>query len=954
MNGTIALFLAQDAIANGVVYALLAIAIVLLFSVTRVIFIPQGELVSYGALTFTALQDGSTPGTIYLLAGLACARAIVDFQRGYGRTAPARLAAGTMRAIALPLAVALAAFAGSKFDLPIAVRAVIAVAVVGAMGPLLYGLVYQPLVDASVLVLMIVSVALHFAMVSIGLYMFGPGGQRSAPLIDFQFRLGAVPVSAQTILIVFVTLAIVAALYFVSQRTLYGKAMRAVAVNRTGARLMGISSALAGRISFGVAAVIGATCGVLIAPTTTILYDTGFLLGLKGFVGAILGGFVSFPLSALGAILIGVLESYSSFFASTFKEVIVFSLVIPILLVRTLRQSKGKEEDAADAAPVEGEPDLAADEVARRVKIRKSMLAVGIVVAVAAPFVLSDYQIALLDYVGLAAIVALGLVLLTGVAGMTSFAQAAYVGLGAYITGYLSTVHGLSPWLTLPIILLAAFALAYVGSVITVGLSGHYLPLATLALGIVAYYLFGNLQVTGGQSGMTGIPALGIGGLAIAGPKPFYAVIGITLLLSMLGLRNLLDSRIGRAMRSLRYGVTMAESVGVDTRRMKMTSFIVACLLAALSGWLYAHFQRFLNPSPFSFNAGIEYLFMAVIGGVTSIAGAVVGAAVVVLGNQWLQTNLPTLLGAQGDFEKIVFGICAILFLQLLPRGVWPAIARASRLRIPKRLAGIEATMPLPAASKPPRGSTILSVRNVSKTFGAIEANKGVSFDVQAGEIVALIGPNGAGKSTLFDVISGVQPPTAGSVFFRGEPAADSPRALALKGMGRSFQHVHIVLDMSVIENVALGAHARGHADIVAASTRTDRTEEGVLFAEAAAALDRVGLGAFVSRTAGSLALGQQRILEIARALASDPCLMLLDEPAAGLRHLEKQQLAGLLRQLSRDGMTIVIVEHDMDFVMQLADRIVVMQFGEKIAEGRPSEIQENPLVIDAYLGGAE
>jgi branched-chain amino acid transport system permease protein len=249
-------------------------------------------------------------------------------------------------------------------------------------------------------------------------------------------------------------------------------------------------------------------------------------------------------------------------------------------------------------------------------------------------------------------------------------------------------------------------------------------------------------------------------------------------------------------------------------------------------------------------------------------------------------------------------------------------------------------------------GERVLDVRNVTKRFGGLVANSDISLQVDAGEILAVIGPNGAGKSTLFNLISGVMTPNAGDVIFLGHRTnGQSPRLLARQGMARTFQHVKLLPEMTVLENAALGAHLRGHKGVFASALHLDGEDESRLLHEARVQLQRVGLGDFLDRTAGSLALGQQRILEIARALCADPRLLLLDEPAAGLRHKEKEALGELIRKLRTEGVAVLLVEHDMDFVMGLVDRIVVMEFGQKIAEGIPEDIQRNPAVLKAYLG---
>jgi ABC-type branched-subunit amino acid transport system ATPase component/ABC-type branched-subunit amino acid transport system permease subunit len=581
---------------------------------------------------------------------------------------------------------------------------------------------------------------------------------------------------------------------------------------------------------------------------------------------------------------------------------------------------------------------------------RRNLTLAAVLLLMIAPLVLPEFYVTLLNYTGLASIVALGLVLLTGVAGQMSFGQAAFVGIGAYTTAVLTTRYDMSPWLSLPAAIALTAVIALFLGFITLRLSGHYLPLGTIAWGIAIYFLLGNLEWLGKYSGIAEIPPLTLLGVRFGDGRTFYYLIWAVTLLALLAARNLLDSRSGRAIRALKARTIMAESFGVDTARLKIVVFVYAAVLASLSGWLYAHFLRFISPQPFGVNASIDYLFMAVIGGSTEVWGAVTGAALLTFLREWIRDLLPKVMEQSGNFEIVVFGLIVVAMLHRTRDGLASYVARL----IPhdtKRMLPVTAES-LPTRGQPGYGEPLLELRGVSKSFGALAAVKELSFEMRAGEILGLIGPNGAGKSTVFNLMTGVLPAGDGQIVFRGERIEHlTGREIARRGVARTFQHVNILPAVSALENAAVGAHLRGREGVLASSLRLDRAEERRLRYEAARRLDQVGLSRRTFDAAGTLPLGSQRMLEVARALCADPVLLLLDEPAAGLRYLEKKALGELVQTLRGSGLSILLVEHDMEFVMGLVDRLIVMNFGEKLAEGSPQEIQAKPAVIEAYLG---
>ena len=399
----------------------------------------------------------------------------------------------------------------------------------------------------------------------------------------------------------------------------------------------------------------------------------------------------------------------------------------------------------------------------------RALLAVFLALIATAPLLLAKFPfyVTLLNYIALATLVSLGLVLLTGVVGLMSFGQQAFTGMAAYATAVLTTMYGTSPWITL----LAALAITAIAGLvlglISLRLSGHYLALSTIAWGISLYYVFGNLQILGQFTGIDNIPAISVFGLKLDTGARSYYLNWILTIAALLAARNLLDSRSGRAIRALRFRSVMAESFGVDTGVLKLIVFLYAALLAGLSGWLYAHYLRFVSPHAFGINAGIDYLFMAVIGGASHVWGAVIGASLLTVLKEWLKDLLPKFFDQTGNYEIIVFGLLMMLLLHRTREGLMPFFARL----LPSGKAPARPAL-MPALARrvqPDADECLLEVRAVEKHFGGLIAVNALSFEMKSGEILGLIGPNGAGKSTMFNLITGVFHSDGGEIVFRGE-----------------------------------------------------------------------------------------------------------------------------------------------------------------------------------------
>ena len=701
MTTEIAIILLLDGIANGAIYLLAGLGLVLIFSVTRVVFVPFGDITAFCVLTIAAFELGRVPGTIWMVAILAAIATSVDVSSHFRSGERAKIPNSILMYGLLPLIPCVLAWFAASYALPHAVQIILALVLVLPIAPLLDRIAFRPAADASVLVLLIIALALHFALSGLGLMFFGAEGFRIRPLVDGIYVLGGGVIVSAQVLLMLVTAALLSLLFFLFfERSMSGRALRATAVNRIGARLVGIRPARTGTIAYFIASLLAGISAILVGPTTTTYYDSGFMIGLKAFVGAIIGGFVSYPIAALGALFVGVLESFASFWSSAFKEVIVFGLLIPVLLWQSWK--------SASHADGEGDEIEMPQSIGLSAPLRNGLIGVAIVALTLAPLVLGSFAITLLNYIGISALVALGLVLLTGIGGMTSFGQAAFVGIAAYATAWATVTLGLSPWvgLLLALVLTALAALA-IGA-LTLRLDGHFLSLSTIAWGISIYFLFGNITGLGQNTGMTGIPPVAIGTLPLISSQTIFYLIWLMVALAMLASANLLNSREGRAVRSLRGGGVLLASLGVNIFRIRLVTFVIAALLAGLAGWLYAHMNRFVSPAPFDVKPGIEYLLMAMAGGAGHIAGAVAGSALITLLKNWLQDVLPLVTKNPAQFEIIAFSVLLILLLQNARGGLIAFVPK----RLPKGMRSPpSAAEPMPRRALPETGMPILECR---------------------------------------------------------------------------------------------------------------------------------------------------------------------------------------------------------------------------------------------------
>jgi ABC-type branched-subunit amino acid transport system ATPase component/ABC-type branched-subunit amino acid transport system permease subunit len=582
-------------------------------------------------------------------------------------------------------------------------------------------------------------------------------------------------------------------------------------------------------------------------------------------------------------------------------------------------------------------------------------LIVGAALAAAPSLVANTFQLRVVMLFLIYALVALGLNLLVGLVSLVSLGQAGLYALGAYTVAILATKTGAGffPAMlgAMAVTALAGVALSYP----TVRVRGVYLAVVTIAFGLIVQNVAIDWRaLTGGTLGISNVPRINLG----TGPlstKDLYFLIAVVAFIGFVLHHNLMHSKVGRAMRAVAQSETAARALGIDPTRQRVLAFVLSSVYAGVAGGLYAYLNRYVNPDTFSFSDSIRFLLMVILGGAGTSFGPLIGAGIL--------TWIPNVLQAFGKWQLFAYGALLALVIFFLPKGIvgslhdlWLRLryGRSQAVRQagawPSTNAATDAVLRVEASVRGP----VLQTSGLTVRFGGLSAVSGVSIDIERARVHAIIGPNGAGKTTMLNALSGFYAPTEGHVtLLQEDTRGRSSDQIARSGLTRTFQNTELFSAMTVEENILVGCHTRGRCGFLSTVLRLPAffREERMHRQRAAALLEYVGLSAYRDEVAGNLAFGHQRRLEIARALAMSPEVLLLDEPAAGLTHAEIDELIALIRDVKRLGVTVVLVEHHVDMIMAVSDHVTVLDYGEVIASGEPAVVRDDPKVIEAYFG---